>query len=312
MGVDVDDLCPIRRLHADAVVSGVLGRVLRRTALRHERRLAGHGEGADSAGASATGSARTILTCTPSSGRALLDADIYRPSHRVCRGGRARPSPDAETAAVEVSVRRARLEPVRGDLPAPVVSHHASGEPVARASRPGSRRSRGVRCRAIATRATIVELGCGSGEKLMVLAEALQDRGGSARVHLIDISSQALEQTEQRLTRFRHISVVGHQSTYEEGLRRAAAARDRRQPGARVAPRIPTSATSIRRLPMRSCGASARVLEPGDLLLLGADLVKPEDRAAACLRRSARRDRRVQQEPAGSHQPRAGGQFRSR
>jgi L-histidine Nalpha-methyltransferase len=43
--------------------------------------------------------------------------------------------------------------------------------------------------------ATIVELGCGSGEKLVVLAEALQAAGGSARVHLIDVSSQALEQT---------------------------------------------------------------------------------------------------------------------
>ena len=60
---------------------------------------------------------------------------------------------------------------------------------------------------------TIVELGCGSGEKLAVLAEALQRTGGSARVHIIDISSQALEQTEQRLTRLEHVSVVGHQST---------------------------------------------------------------------------------------------------
>ena len=60
----------------------------------------------------------------------------------------------------------------------------------------------------------------------MLLAEALQAAGGSARVHLIDISSQALEQTEQRLTRLQHFSVVGHQSTYEVGLRRAAAARD--------------------------------------------------------------------------------------
>src|SRR5215210_9167708 len=66
---------------------------------------------------------------------------------------------------------------------------------------------------------TIVELGCGSGEKIAMLAEALQARGGSARVHLIDISPQALEQTEQRLTRLRHFSVVWHQSTYEEGLR---------------------------------------------------------------------------------------------
>src|SRR5687767_14151585 len=76
------------------------------------------------------------------------------------------------------------------------------------------------------TRPTIVELGCGSGEKLALLAEALQARGSSARVHLIDISSQALEQTEQRLTRLQHFSVIGHRSTYEEGLKQAAAARD--------------------------------------------------------------------------------------
>ena len=78
--------------------------------------------------------------------------------------------------------------------------------------------------------ATIVELGCGSGEKLAVLAEALQSAGGSARVHIIDISSQALEQTEQRLTRLQHVSVVGHQSTYEVGLRRAAQVREGRGP----------------------------------------------------------------------------------
>src|SRR5258706_11279983 len=33
----------------------------------------------------------------------------------------------------------------------------------------------------------IVELGCGSGEKIVILAEALQAAGGRARVHLIDI-----------------------------------------------------------------------------------------------------------------------------
>jgi dimethylhistidine N-methyltransferase len=123
--------------------------------------------------------------------------------------------------------------------------------------------------------ATIVELGCGSGEKIAVLAEALQARGGSANVHLIDISSQALEQTEQRLTRLEHISVVGYQSTYEDGLRRAAAARDPERPmlvlllGSNIGNfDAPAALEFLRRI--RQC------LEPGDLLLLGADLVKPE------------------------------------
>jgi dimethylhistidine N-methyltransferase len=122
---------------------------------------------------------------------------------------------------------------------------------------------------------TIVELGCGSGEKLAVLAEALQRAGGSARVHIIDISSQALEQTEQRLTRLEHVSVVGHQSTYEVGLRHAAAARDGRGSmlvlllGSNIGNfDAPAALTFLRRI--------RDVLQPGDLLLLGADLVKSE------------------------------------
>jgi dimethylhistidine N-methyltransferase len=122
---------------------------------------------------------------------------------------------------------------------------------------------------------TIVELGCGNGEKLVVLAEALQQAGGSARVHLIDISSQALEQTEQRLTRLQHFSVVGHQSTYEVGLRRAAAARN--GGGTMLALLLgsnignfdaPAALDFLRRIRL--------ALQPGDLLLLGADLIKPE------------------------------------
>jgi dimethylhistidine N-methyltransferase len=121
---------------------------------------------------------------------------------------------------------------------------------------------------------TVVELGPGSGEKLAVLAEALQAAGGAARVHIIDISPQALEQTEQRLTRLQHVSVVGHQSTYEVGLRRAAAARDGDGSmlvlllGSNIGNFDPPAALAfLRRI--------RDVLQPGDFLLLGADLVKP-------------------------------------
>jgi L-histidine N-alpha-methyltransferase len=124
-------------------------------------------------------------------------------------------------------------------------------------------------------RSTIVELGCGSGEKLALLAEALLASGGSARVDLIDVSSQALEQTEQRLTRLQHVSVVGHQSTYEVGLRRAAQARTGDGPmvvlllGSNIGNfDAPAAWAFLRRV--------RQVLRPGDLLLLGADLVKPE------------------------------------
>jgi dimethylhistidine N-methyltransferase len=121
---------------------------------------------------------------------------------------------------------------------------------------------------------TIVELGCGSGEKIVILAEALQAVGARARVHLIDISSQALEQSERTLGRLRHISVVGHRETYEVGLRAAARARDRGPMlvlllGSNIgnfdAPAADEFLQAIR-----------RALAPGDALLLGADLVKPE------------------------------------
>ena len=121
---------------------------------------------------------------------------------------------------------------------------------------------------------TIVELGCGNGDKLIILAEALQARGGSARVHLIDISSQALEETERRLNRFQHFSVLGHQSTYEEGLRAAAMSRDQRAPvlvlflGSNIGNFDPPAADAFL---ARIRGA----LRPGDALLLGTDLVKP-------------------------------------
>ena len=121
----------------------------------------------------------------------------------------------------------------------------------------------------------IVELGCGSGEKIVILAEALQSAGGRGRVHLIDISPQALEQSERTLGRLDHISVVGHRETYEVGLRKAAAARDGDQPmlvlllGSNIGNfDVPAAHDFL--------SAIRGALAPGDALLLGADLVKPE------------------------------------
>jgi L-histidine Nalpha-methyltransferase len=120
-----------------------------------------------------------------------------------------------------------------------------------------------------------VELGCGSGEKLVILAEALQRSGGRGRVHLIDISSQALEQSERTLGRLRHFSVVGHRETYEVGLRHAAAQRDDGNPmlvlllGSNIGNfDSPAADEFLREIRL--------ALTPGDFLLLGADLVKPE------------------------------------
>ena len=139
---------------------------------------------------------------------------------------------------------------------------------------------------------TIVELGCGSGEKIVLLAEALERRGASAHVHLIDISSQALEQSEQRLNRLRHVSVVGHWSTYEEGLRAAVAARHPDSTilvlllGSNIGNFDPPAAAQF----LESHSRNARPGRPSPARR------RPRQtgaRPAARLRRSARRDRRL-------------------
>jgi L-histidine N-alpha-methyltransferase len=121
----------------------------------------------------------------------------------------------------------------------------------------------------------IVELGCGSGEKIVILAEAVQAASRRARVHLIDISSQALEQSERTLGRLRHISVVGHRDTYEVGLREAARGRE---PGSPML--VLLLGSNIGNFDAPAAGEFLRAIReallPGDALLLGADLVKPE------------------------------------
>src|SRR3954449_3613051 len=125
------------------------------------------------------------------------------------------------------------------------------------------------------TEPLIVELGCGSGEKIVILGEALQALERRARVHLIDISPQALEQSERTLGRWRHISVVGPREPYEVGLRRAAAERRADGPmlvlllGSNIGNFDPPAARGF-------LDAIRGALAPGDALLLGADLIKPE------------------------------------
>lgn len=120
-----------------------------------------------------------------------------------------------------------------------------------------------------------VELGGGSGEKLGILVEAFLARGRRAEVHLIDISQTALELSEQRLSRWNRVSVIPHRSTYADGLRETAVRRDPKQRrlvlflGSNIGNFDPPAADDLLRRIRTS-------LIPGDALLLGADLVKPE------------------------------------
>lgn len=120
---------------------------------------------------------------------------------------------------------------------------------------------------------TVVELGCGSGEKLAVLAEAMQAAGRRALVHLIDISAAALEQSEQRLGRLEHVSVIEHRLTYEDGLRRAS--RRRLVDGPMLVLLLGSNIGNFDRDVADEFLREIRhALEPGDAFLLGADLVK--------------------------------------
>ena len=123
---------------------------------------------------------------------------------------------------------------------------------------------------------TIVELGCGSGEKLVVLAEALQRRGGSrARApdrHLVAGARADRAAADAPRSTSRSSATVDLRGgpAARRGARATATARCSCCCSAR------TSATSTRRPRASSCAGSAHALAPGDLLLLGADLVKPE------------------------------------
>ena len=122
---------------------------------------------------------------------------------------------------------------------------------------------------------TLVELGCGSGDKLAMIAEALRSRRRAVAVHLVDISPVALEHSERALGRLDYVSVVGHRATYEEGLRQLA--RERRSGGSVLVLFLGSNIGNFD--PPAADGFLKEIrgaLRPGDALLLGADLVKPE------------------------------------
>jgi dimethylhistidine N-methyltransferase len=121
---------------------------------------------------------------------------------------------------------------------------------------------------------TVLELGCGSGEKVALLAEALRTRRRRVAIHLIDISATALELSERTLGALEHVSVVGHRATYEDGLRRAA--RERPAKGGLLVLFLGSNIGNFDPPASQEFLAEIRgALRPGDALLLGADLVKP-------------------------------------
>ena len=129
--------------------------------------------------------------------------------------------------------------------------------------------------RHVAPLSSIVELGPGNGSKLATLLESDTTRSRRLRLHLIDVSSAALETSSQTLSVLHNVDIVTHQATYETGLADLAgapASRDRMLAlflGSNIGnfdrPGAAEFLLNIRR---------ALAVEDG--LLLGADLVKPE------------------------------------
>lgn len=121
---------------------------------------------------------------------------------------------------------------------------------------------------------TIVELGAGSGEKLATLLTA----SGCTRpvdVHLVDVSATALEQAASTIEAAGDVRIAVHEATYEAGLESFAAAA---RPSGRALLLFLGSNIGNFDPPGREAFLHAvrAALRPGDQLLLGADLVKPE------------------------------------
>jgi dimethylhistidine N-methyltransferase len=122
----------------------------------------------------------------------------------------------------------------------------------------------------------VVELGPGNGSKLLTLIETGRGRlrldHKPLHLHLIDVSARALDEASHALAALDDVEIVKHQATYESGLIEIARA------GARTLALFLGSNIGNFDRPgadefLRSIRAA---LEPGDDLLIGADLVKPE------------------------------------
>jgi len=135
------------------------------------------------------------------------------------------------------------------------------------------RRHSGEIAECIAAHGMVVELGSGSGRKTRQILEALAHHK-SMTYCPIEISSSALVRCERELDDLAHVSILGFETEYLDGLSRAVA---RRQPGdAVIVLFLGSSIGNFDRGPAEEFMRKIRqTIEPGDTLLLGTDLEKP-------------------------------------
>jgi dimethylhistidine N-methyltransferase len=125
----------------------------------------------------------------------------------------------------------------------------------------------------LASQGMVVELGSGSGRKTRRILEALA-HNPSTTYCPIEISSTALESCERELDDLRHVSILGFETEYLDGLSRAVARRP--QGEGVVVLFLGSSIGNFDRGPGEDfLRKIRRALQPGDTLLLGTDLEKP-------------------------------------
>src|SRR5271155_792030 len=124
----------------------------------------------------------------------------------------------------------------------------------------------------LATPVSLAELGSGSGEKKRQLLEALCRRERT-RYYPIEISRSALVMCERELSDIDSISILGFEREYLDGLLEVAA---ERRPGQHLLVLFlgSTIGNFYRSAGIQFLAQVRGILQPGDSLLLGTDLLK--------------------------------------
>jgi L-histidine Nalpha-methyltransferase len=119
----------------------------------------------------------------------------------------------------------------------------------------------------------IIELGPGDGRKLRTFVDGTSE---PLIAHLVDVSPLALARAAHALSEALHVEVATHKASFEDGLAEAAAMRGESEDRTLV---LFLGSNLGNFDPPASAALLDRIhesLAPGDALLLGADLVKPE------------------------------------
>lgn len=125
----------------------------------------------------------------------------------------------------------------------------------------------------LSPRVLVAELGSGSGKKTRHLLQAL-DGAQQTRYCPIEISHTALTMCARELGDMEHISIVGFEREYLDGLREVAG---HRRPDEQLLVLFlgSTIGNFDRPADAKFLRAVRQLLRPGDALLLGTDLIKP-------------------------------------